>query len=60
MVAAKLRRRLAALDEPALVQVAVWKREGLTNEEIAGRMGCVPRTVSNRLKLIRQRWDRIE
>jgi DNA-directed RNA polymerase specialized sigma24 family protein len=57
MFGEEVRRRLDALGEPSLRQVAVWKLEGLSNEEIAERLGCTPRTVSNKLKLIRARWE---
>src|SRR4051812_20355520 len=58
MIAEEFRRRLEALGDPSLQEIAVWKMEGLSNEEIAGRLGCVPRTVSNKLKLIRMRWEK--
>jgi DNA-directed RNA polymerase specialized sigma24 family protein len=34
--------------------VAVWKMEGYTNEEIAGKLGCATRTVERKLFLIRR------
>lgn len=37
-----------------LWQVAVWKTRGLTNQEIAGRLGCGVATVERRLGAIRQ------
>ena len=46
-------RLLARLDEPDLRTVAVWKMEGYSNEEIATRLGCVPRTIERKLALIR-------
>jgi DNA-directed RNA polymerase specialized sigma24 family protein len=42
------RRRGAAAD--------LWKIEGYTNEEIAAKLGCVPRTVQSKLQLIRDTW----
>jgi DNA-directed RNA polymerase specialized sigma24 family protein len=36
--------------------VALWKMEGYANEEIAAKLGCVPRTVERRLRLIRSVW----
>jgi DNA-directed RNA polymerase specialized sigma24 family protein len=58
IIAEEFHRRLEALGDPSLQQIAVWKMEGLTNEEIADRLGCVPRTVCNKLKLIRMRWEK--
>jgi hypothetical protein len=37
------RRLLDLLEEPGLRQIALWKVEGYTNEEIAARLDCVPR-----------------
>jgi DNA-directed RNA polymerase specialized sigma24 family protein len=37
--------------------IALWKLEGFTNEEIAGRLDCAVRTVANRLDLIRKIWN---
>ena len=50
-------RLLARLTDPSLRSVAVWKMEGYTNEEIAARLSCVPRTVQRKLGLIRTLWD---
>ena len=44
--------------DPDLRQVAAWKMEGYTNEEIAEKLSCVPRTVERRLLLIRTLWKR--
>ena len=35
-------------------RVAIWKMEGYTNEEIAGRLKCATRTVERKLFLIRR------
>jgi DNA-directed RNA polymerase specialized sigma24 family protein len=56
-VAEEYRSRLAALPDDTLRCVANWKLEGYTNEEIAARLGCALRTVANKLKLIRMRWE---
>jgi DNA-directed RNA polymerase specialized sigma24 family protein len=53
-------RLLARLDDPDLRTVAVWKMEGYSNEEIASRLGCVPRTVERKLALIRTLWTEEE
>ena len=50
------RRLLDLLDEPELRQIALWKVEGYTNEEIAARLDCVPRTVERKVSRIRLLW----
>lgn len=55
-VADECRRLLDALDEPELRQIALWKVEGFTNEEIAERLDCVPRTVERKVSRIRLLW----
>jgi RNA polymerase sigma factor (sigma-70 family) len=52
----ELQRRLTVLPQP-LQQIALWKFEGYTNEEIAGRLGCTVRTVERKLQLIREQWQ---
>jgi RNA polymerase sigma factor (sigma-70 family) len=51
------RRLLDRLGDEEVRAVAVWKMAGHTNEEIAARLGCVPRTVERRLHLIRSIWE---
>ena len=55
-VAEECRRLLALLNDPGLEQVALWKMEGHSNDEIAARLGCVPRTVERKLRAIRELW----
>jgi DNA-directed RNA polymerase specialized sigma24 family protein len=50
------RRLLGQLDDDGLRSIAVWKMEGLTNREIADRLGCAVPTVERRLRLIRKTW----
>jgi DNA-directed RNA polymerase specialized sigma24 family protein len=50
-------RLLERLGDPVLRQIAVWKLEGETVEQIAARLGRVPRTVQRRLEIIRRIWD---
>jgi RNA polymerase sigma factor (sigma-70 family) len=50
------RRLLDLLEEPELRQIALWKVEGYTNEEIATRLDCVPRTVERKVSRIRLLW----
>jgi DNA-directed RNA polymerase specialized sigma24 family protein len=56
LVADEFRRLLDKLPDADLKTLAVWKMEGYSNEEIARRWGCVPRTVERRLKVIRSLW----
>ena len=56
LVADEFRRLLDKLPDDDLKALAVWKMEGHSNEEIAARWGCVPRTVERRLKVIRSLW----
>ena len=42
-------RLLGRLGEATFRQVAVWKMEGYTNAEIAGKLGCVKNTVGRKL-----------
>ncbi len=52
------RRLLDLLQEPELRQIALWKVEGCTHEEIAVRLDCVPRTVERKVRRIRTLWKR--
>lgn len=47
---------LDLLGDDGLRSVAVWKMEGYTVDEIAARLGCVPRTVERKLRVIRGLW----
>ncbi len=55
-MADECRRLLGLLDEPDLRQIAIWKVEGWTNEEIATKINCVPRTIERKLNRIRILW----
>jgi RNA polymerase sigma factor (sigma-70 family) len=57
-MADECRRLLDLLDQPQLRQIALWKVEGYTNEEIAARLDCVPRTVERKVRRIRLLWKR--
>ena len=37
--------------------MAVWKREGYTNEEIAAKLGRSLATAERKLRLIRAAWE---
>jgi DNA-directed RNA polymerase specialized sigma24 family protein len=56
-MADECRRLLAALGDDQLRLIALWKMEGHTTEEIAAKLGCVPRTVERKLHIIRSRWQ---
>jgi DNA-directed RNA polymerase specialized sigma24 family protein len=58
LVAEESRRRLDALGDETLRQVALWRMEGYSNNEIAARLGCVVRTVERKLEVIRKLWQR--
>jgi hypothetical protein len=44
------------LKDPELENVAAWKLEGYTNDEIAERLGYTRRTIQRMLALIRRIW----
>jgi DNA-directed RNA polymerase specialized sigma24 family protein len=56
-LAEECQRLLGRLGDPQLQSIALWKVEGHTNEEIAGRLGCVERSVERKLHRIRQMWE---
>ena len=56
-VAEECQRLLDRLGDEGLRAVALWKMEGHTVEEIAARLGCVPRTVERKLRAIRELWE---
>lgn len=51
---------LDSLGDDEWVSVVLWKLEGLTNAEIAGRLGYSLRTVERMVRGIRARWDRLQ
>ncbi len=56
-LADEYQRRLELLPSNELRQIAQWKMEGWTNEEIAAKLDCVVRTVGRKLGLIRKHWE---
>jgi RNA polymerase sigma factor (sigma-70 family) len=56
-LAEECQRLLDGLGDPQLKSIALWKVEGLTNEEIARRLGCVERSVERKLHRIRLAWE---
>ena len=57
-MAEECRRLLDLLKDDELKSVAQWKMEGYTNEEIAKKLDCAPRTVERKLSMIRGRWEK--
>ena len=55
-LADECRHLLNSLQEPELRQIALWKVEGYTHEEIAARLDCVPRTIERKVSRIRLLW----
>lgn len=58
MLEENLRRRLEALGDRELVEIALLKMDGYSNAEIAERLSCALRTIERRLELIRKKWQR--
>jgi DNA-directed RNA polymerase specialized sigma24 family protein len=58
LLAEEYQALLNRLEDPALRSIAIWKMEGYSTEQIAGRLNCVPRTVERKLRLIRSYWVR--
>jgi RNA polymerase sigma factor (sigma-70 family) len=56
-VAEEYQRLLGVLGDDELRQIAVWKMEGYTNEEIAALLNRTVKTVERRLHLIRREWE---
>jgi DNA-directed RNA polymerase specialized sigma24 family protein len=56
-VAEECQRLLDKLGDDELRSIAVWKMEGNSNEEIAGKLGCALATVERRLRVIRRLWE---
>jgi DNA-directed RNA polymerase specialized sigma24 family protein len=58
LVAEEYQRMLAKLDDLALQTLVSWKMEGYTNEEIARKLQCAPRSVYRKLCIIRGQWEK--
>jgi DNA-directed RNA polymerase specialized sigma24 family protein len=50
---------LDSLEDSTLQQIALWRMDGLSNSEIAWKMGCVIRTVERKIERIRLIWEDI-
>ena len=57
-VAEQYEHLLELLGEKSLCQVAVWKMEGFTNDEVAAKLDCSRRTVARKLETIRIIWSK--
>jgi DNA-directed RNA polymerase specialized sigma24 family protein len=51
-----LETRFRLLIDPGLRQIAMWKLEGYTNNEVAGKLECTLRTVERKLERVRAYW----
>ena len=56
--AEECQRLLCLLGEPELETIALWKMEGYTVEEIAQKLGYVPRSIKRKLRVIRILWEK--
>ncbi|HJZ89723.1 MAG TPA: ECF-type sigma factor [Gemmataceae bacterium] len=50
-------RLLAALGDPDLRRIALLRMDGHSVEEVAEKVGCAPRSVKRKLRLIRSIWE---
>jgi DNA-directed RNA polymerase specialized sigma24 family protein len=57
-VAEECDRLVGALQVPELRQVALLRMDGFSVDEVAARIGCDPRSVKRKLRLIRGIWKR--
>ena len=55
-VAEQYELMMMSLGDDELVQLATWKMEGFSNEEIAKKVNRTTRTVERKLQLIRKIW----
>jgi RNA polymerase sigma factor (sigma-70 family) len=55
-MAEECQRLLQQLGDDSLQNVALLKMEGYTTNQIATRLGCVPRTIERKLRVIRNFW----
>jgi DNA-directed RNA polymerase specialized sigma24 family protein len=57
MMAEECQRRIEAIENDVLRNVAMLRLDGFSNDEIAVRLGCTRRTVMRKVKLIRTAWS---
>ena len=56
MIAEEFQQLLAILGDDSIRQVAIWRLEGYTRDEIAHKLDCSPRTVAYKVEFIRKSW----
>jgi DNA-directed RNA polymerase specialized sigma24 family protein len=56
-VTEECQRLLQSLGDDTLRSLALWKTAGCSNGEIATQLGCAPRTIGRKLRLIRTLWS---
>ena len=56
MIAEEFRQLLDVLGNDTVRQIATWRLEGYTKDEIAQRLDCSPRTVAYKIEFIRKTW----
>jgi DNA-directed RNA polymerase specialized sigma24 family protein len=54
---AQLIDKLTATGDEQLPRIALWRMEGDSTVDIAGRLGCVRRTVERKLQVIARLWE---
>ncbi len=59
MIQEQFQELLDSLGDSTLRQIALWRMDGLSNAEIAQKMGCVLRTVERKIERIRAIWEEI-
>jgi RNA polymerase sigma factor (sigma-70 family) len=52
-------RLLDALEDTKLRQIAIWKLEGYTNDEIAAKLDLTTRSIERKLQRIREKWSQV-
>jgi RNA polymerase sigma factor (sigma-70 family) len=57
-VADEFQKLLQKLNDAELASIALWKMEGYSVEEIAGKLGYAPRSIKRKLHLIRELWKK--
>jgi DNA-directed RNA polymerase specialized sigma24 family protein len=56
-MAEQCQKLLESLPDVELRSIALWKMEGYTNAEIAGKLDCARSTIQRKLQLIQARWE---
>jgi RNA polymerase sigma factor (sigma-70 family) len=60
IITEQVQELLEALSDPILRQIAEWRMDGLSNAEIAEKLGRAVRTVERKLERIRMIWAKID